>query len=266
MSKINFEDLRKPFDEHEIEWRISQSGKSGEKIWAKCLAYVQARAIMDRLDGVCGPENWRCSYAFIGQGQAKETGVICYLDIKCDDSWVSKEDGAEQTDFEAFKGGISSALKRAAVTWGIGRYLYGLETGFAKVVNKDTKGAKYAKTQAGDGFWWLPPALPAWALPAEKGSGIKNSDMQPEAGDGEVAGVYTFQYRENAELPMRWETFENLGYDKVKETIVDAFDKKEESGKKLTKNQEELRFRAVEWLGYFENYQAEKLGYVNQDK
>ena len=38
-----------------------------------------------------------------------------------------KADGAGQTDMEAEKGALSDALKRAAVRWGIGRYLYDLK-------------------------------------------------------------------------------------------------------------------------------------------
>lgn len=40
--------------------------------------------------------------------------------------WVTKADGAGDSDVEAEKGAISDALKRAAVKWGIGRYLYDL--------------------------------------------------------------------------------------------------------------------------------------------
>ncbi|MGH7576528.1 MAG: Rad52/Rad22 family DNA repair protein [Longimicrobiales bacterium] len=34
---------------------------------------------------------------------------------------------------ESVKGGLSAATKRAAVEWGIGRYLYGIEEGWANV-------------------------------------------------------------------------------------------------------------------------------------
>ena len=39
--------------------------------------------------------------------------------------WISKEDGANVTEFESVKGGISNAFKRVASSgFGIGRYLY----------------------------------------------------------------------------------------------------------------------------------------------
>ena len=41
--------------------------------------------------------------------------------------WVWKSDGAGATDFEGAKGAFSDSFKRAAVHWGIGRYLYDLD-------------------------------------------------------------------------------------------------------------------------------------------
>jgi hypothetical protein len=77
---------------------------------------------------------------------------------------VWKEDGAENTDIEAVKGGLSGAMKRAAVQWGCGRYLYGLEETFGMV-------HEFAQNVAGKGaerFRWNPPALPDWALAPEE--------------------------------------------------------------------------------------------------
>jgi len=42
--------------------------------------------------------------------------------------WIWKADGAGDTDVEAEKGAISDAFKRAAVKWGVGRYLYDLDS------------------------------------------------------------------------------------------------------------------------------------------
>jgi len=155
---VNLKDLALPFEENEIEWRIGQSGMREGKPWAKCLAYIQARAIMNRLDDVCGPENWKVNYSFVAQG------VICHLSIKVGDEWVSKEDGSEFTEIESFKGGISSALKRAAVPWGIGRYLYSLEAGWAEFCDKNRRGS-YSSKIDNQWFSWLPPLMPEWALP-----------------------------------------------------------------------------------------------------
>ena len=50
--------------------------------------------------------------------------MICNLSCRIEGEWVTKADGADDTNIEAAKGGISDSLKRAAVLLGIGRYLY----------------------------------------------------------------------------------------------------------------------------------------------
>ena len=157
---MNLEDLKKPFPESDIEFRLQSSGMKNGKPWGMCLAYVTNRAIMDRLDEVCGPENWINSFREWPNG-----GVLCIIGILVNGEWVHKQDGAENTQIEAIKGGLSSAMKRAAVQWGIGRYLYNLEAGWAEF----TTNGKYTAKVKGDGkeqwFKWNPPALPSWALP-----------------------------------------------------------------------------------------------------
>lgn len=154
---MSLEQLKDPFPARDIEWRVQSSGETNGKVWARCLAYVTNRAIMNRLDAVVGPVHWRNEYAPAPCG-----GVMCGLSIRVGDEWVTKWDGAENTDVEAVKGGLSGAMKRAAVQWGIGRYLYDLEEGWAQV---NERGRFQGKTKDGAYFKWDPPILPAWALP-----------------------------------------------------------------------------------------------------
>lgn len=126
--------LSAPFEEHEIEWRVGATNKKAQERttndkFAKptkgvMLAYVTSRAIMDRLDSVLGVTNWKDEYYELHKG------TMCKLSIRLSDEgeWITKEDGADLTDIEATKGGISDALKRAGVKFGIGRYLYNAET------------------------------------------------------------------------------------------------------------------------------------------
>lgn len=162
---MNLKDLAKPFPAEDIEWRIGQSGAKGSRVWARVMAYISARAAMNRLDDVCGPGGWSVEYRPAPASQGFEPGFIARIGIKIGDEWVYKEDGAEQTDIESFKGGISGAFKRAAVLWGIGRYLYNLEAGFADVSSDEKPGYEWAKTKDGKEFYWAPPKLPGWALP-----------------------------------------------------------------------------------------------------
>lgn len=101
----------------DIEWRpIAVSKRTGK---AMAAAYVTNRAIMDRLDAVCGPGNWKNAFQ-----PGPDGGVLCGISIRVGDEWVTKWDGAENTEIHAVKGGLSSSMRRAAVQWGIGRYLY----------------------------------------------------------------------------------------------------------------------------------------------
>lgn len=119
MSDINFKKLREPFSRHQVKWRIGSTTKKKDK--ALMLAYIDARDVMERLDTVCGVENWQDTY--VGYGDR----VICSISIKIGDEWVTKSDGAGDTAVEADKGGISDAFKRAAVKWGVGRHLYSMK-------------------------------------------------------------------------------------------------------------------------------------------
>lgn len=159
--------LREPFAPEDIEWRVQQAGEKNGHPWARVLAYVTNRAIQERLDEVVGPENWQNTFR---EGPAG--GVVCGITLRIirpdgAAEWVTKWDGAENTDVEPVKGGLSNAMKRAAVQWGIGRYLYDLDEGWARVHD----GGRFsAKTKDGNWFKWDPPELPAWATPRARGA------------------------------------------------------------------------------------------------
>lgn len=126
-----FELLCEPFPSEYIEWRIGSvyPEKDGKPRQASALAYLDARAVMDRLDAVCGPDGWQCSYVF-GQG----TSTVCNLGVRMPaGEWVWKADGAGATDVEGEKGALSDALKRAAVRFGVGRYLYEMPSVYVDV-------------------------------------------------------------------------------------------------------------------------------------
>jgi len=158
---MNISDLDRPFKNEDLEWRISRSGSKDGNPWATCLVYITARAIHDRLDEVCGKENWQTKYhEHLG-------GTVCRIGIKIDNEWIWKSGGSDQTQFEAFKGGLSGSEKRAGVPWGIGRYLYNLDEGFAVIAKN---GSHYQAKQNGKNgkpdtpaFKWEPPLLPEWA-------------------------------------------------------------------------------------------------------
>jgi hypothetical protein len=115
---IDQEALAAPFPPECVSFRVGSTTKDKSKGMA--LAYVSARDVMDRLDEVCGPGGWQCRYLPDGARMA------CEIGIRVGDEWIWKSDGAGATDVEGEKGIYSDSFKRAAVMWGIARYLYRL--------------------------------------------------------------------------------------------------------------------------------------------
>lgn len=103
--------LRAPFPVDKLSWRVGQKNK--DKTKAMMLVYIDARDVQERLDEVCGA-NWENEFKSVN-GR-----TTCRITI----FGAGREDGAGDTEFEAEKGGLSDAFKRAAVQWGVGRYLY----------------------------------------------------------------------------------------------------------------------------------------------
>lgn len=139
-----------PFEVREVKFK-PQSVKGNR---ALAMAYIDCRVVQDRLDDVVGVENWQDSYEIVPDGS-----VVCWLAIKVGGEWITKTDvgsPSEQPDGgDRLKAAFSDALKRAAVKFGIGRYLYRLP---AVWTDYDPQKKQFVGT----------PQLPMWALP--KGS------------------------------------------------------------------------------------------------
>lgn len=163
MTKLNaqevFEKLGSPFSENEIEWRAQQvfEGKNGKLPKALIVPYVQSRAIMNRLDDVVGWENWENVVEELPGG-----GILQGIRIWISETRsITKWDGADRTNIESTKGGISSAFKRAAVLLNIGRYLYSEEARWVdinpqKTTQKDEYISDKKKNISG---YFTPPSL-----------------------------------------------------------------------------------------------------------
>ena len=102
--------LKEPFKPGDLHWRKGRGNTM--------LAYIDARDVMKRLDDVVGMNNWQDEY------QEVSGRLICKLSIRVGGEWVTKSDGAGDTNIESEKGGISDAFKRAGARFGIGRYIY----------------------------------------------------------------------------------------------------------------------------------------------
>lgn len=129
--------LAEPFEPDEIHWRVGATNR--DKTRCLPLAYIDARAVMDRLDDVCGIDGWQDSYT-IENGR-----TVCALAIRFGRDWIVKQGVAGDTDVEAIKGAESDALKRAAVKWGVARYLYSLKSGWVELENSQIPEAALKK-------------------------------------------------------------------------------------------------------------------------
>ena len=114
--------LAEPFGMDKIKFKIQT--KPSEKGNALVVAYIDARDVMDRLDEVVAGD-WSDEYrpATIG-------GVQCNLTVM----GVTRCDVGTSGDNEPEKAAYSDAFKRAAVKFGIGRFLYTLPKMWARVV------------------------------------------------------------------------------------------------------------------------------------
>lgn len=116
MEKINLKDLQEKLP---YQWRVQSFSEYACE--CSCVAYIDSRDVQHLLDKVVWPENWQDEYY-----QVKNT-MLCKIWIKIDWEWVWKWDGGTETDIESEKGELSDSFKRAAVKWGIGRFLYDLK-------------------------------------------------------------------------------------------------------------------------------------------
>ena len=152
--------LAEPFAPSDVEWKPGATTR--DKTKGLAMAYLTSRAVQQRFDDVCGPGDWRNEFQ-----SGPDGGVLCGISVRVDRpdgtaEWVTKWDGADNSQVEAVKGGLSGAMKRAAVQWGVGRYLYELP---ATWVRLDDRG-RFAETPQ------IPRAfLPKGTAPAPRPSG-----------------------------------------------------------------------------------------------
>lgn len=133
---MNLADLKKPFPPDRLSWRVG--AMTQDKTKGMALAYIDARDVMGRLDEVAGAD-WQCEYVPMPNGTC-----CCRIGLKIGGEWVWRSNGAlnisdsEKPDAKemAEKGSYSDAFKRAAVLWGVGQYLYDLDSPWVALDDK----------------------------------------------------------------------------------------------------------------------------------
>lgn len=125
-------DLRRPFTVDAIRFK-PQVVKDNA---AMATFYIDARLAAERLNTVVGPEHWEEAYRTLVDGSIMPGH---YFPVECTLTvfGITKADvGVYQknaVDSMAWKSAYSDSLKRAAVKFGIGVYLYGLPNVWAEI-------------------------------------------------------------------------------------------------------------------------------------
>ena len=147
---MNLEALKK---ELPFKWRVQSTNQYG----CTCVAYIDARDVQDLLDDVCGQDGWQVKYEEHKGNLFASIGIKEYFDNQDKDSkttledWVWKSDCGTESQVEKQKGEASDAFKRAAVMWGVGRFLYSLKIiKIKEVINKNNK---FFPAQNGKQIW-----------------------------------------------------------------------------------------------------------------
>jgi hypothetical protein len=185
--------LAAPFDPRAVKFKPAVV--SGNR--ALALAYIDARVIQDRLDDVLGVTGWQDEYECLPDGS-----VVCKLRLRLGDEWITKMDvggQSEQPDEgDRRKAAFSDALKRAAVKFGVGRYLYRLPSQW---VDYDPHKRQFVK----------PPTLPPSALPrpaAKQPATVRMPAPKPKAEPAKEAAA-----KANPSLPTNGADLQRRLYD-----------------------------------------------------
>ena len=123
-------ELSKPFDPKEVGLKVQATNR--DRTQGLVVSYIDARSVLDRLDEVVGPDGWQDAYEVLADRMVGDTRIVevrCRLTVL----GVTKEDVGEG---DTLKAAFSDALKRAAVKFGIGRYLYSLPKTWAALDSK----------------------------------------------------------------------------------------------------------------------------------
>ena len=116
----------------QYQWKIQTKPTSDKK--GLCVAYIDSRDVQDRLDEVCGVL-WSENTEFIAQWENmveyKSTisiNIQGQIHSRTDigSFEIEKYNSGGNNNAMAHKGASSDAFKRAAVKWGVGRFLYDL--------------------------------------------------------------------------------------------------------------------------------------------
>ena len=128
MDKVKeiFEQLSAEFTEVGMDGKVYPSCKWKPQTCnikkALCVPYIDARQVSDRLNNVLGVDGWESTIE-----ETSNNALIYNLSINIDGKVISKADMGDEQAYGGEKAKASDGLKRAAVLFGVGKYLYQME-------------------------------------------------------------------------------------------------------------------------------------------
>ena len=177
--------LSEPFDPSEIKWRVTATStnqtKHGAQKRGQLVAYADQRAYTDRLNDVFGEWGWTRSYDIQmaqnferrAPGDKTRTAVAAKVVVVSKvtihgfgshtgvgEEWADDQNAATRAEAQAFK--------RACACFGLGRYLYDLDTVWVDLDQYN----RPVRT----------PNLPDWALPSYATPGKQGQAMRQATG------------------------------------------------------------------------------------
>ena len=125
--------LAAPTPKDEVKTKPGRGGSGN-------LSFIDARFVFDRFDTALGPNLWQLEIGWsadidleprlnrnnqaIDGTEAHGSYPLARIGVFCEQGWVWRTDIGSYSDIESVKGGVSDAIKRTAVQWGVGRDLY----------------------------------------------------------------------------------------------------------------------------------------------
>ena len=204
--------LTAPFEKGDVKFKPQALSNDGTK--ALAVPYIDARAVMDRLDDVLGPENWSDEYLVISPDSVMCTLAIRFPGAK-DGEWTRKADvgskSGQPDEGDQMKAAFSDGLKRAAIKFGIGRYIYSLPKQWCDCETYEKGGKKHFKK------WKSEPQVPGQPRQQPKQEQPKGP---PTEKDFELAKQAFGKANSTEYLDKLWNAAKERGFSKEQLTVL----------------------------------------------
>jgi hypothetical protein len=143
-----------------MEWRMFNPAYSQ---FIAANPYIKSRYVFSRLDLLFGKNGWSTTIKYPNT-YGDSFGLVAEMNIE---GLGTRSDGSNAGDNEPMKSAVTGALKRCAMQFGIGRYLYELGQCSGEITDKNDYDYIYYHKKTKERFYWKRPILPEWALPTE---------------------------------------------------------------------------------------------------